>query len=84
MCGGKINNNVGYLISFNYLDDYYFNKNCVWVIIVSQGYIVGLVFDYLEVSLIGNFLWFKDKLFIYCYDVNFKQGVYGVNIKFII
>lgn len=54
MCGGKINNNAGHLTSPNYPDDYHPNKNCVWVITVSQGYTVGLVFDYLEVSSIGN------------------------------
>lgn len=72
MCGGKINNNAGHLTSPNYPDDYHPNKNCVWVITVSQGYTVGLVFDYLEVSSIGNSPWSKDKLPIYCHDVNFK------------
>lgn len=50
MCGGKINNNAGHLTSPNYPDDYHPNKNCVWVITVSQGYTVGLVFDYLEIE----------------------------------
>lgn len=62
MCGGKINNNAGHLTSPNYPDDYHPNKNCVWVITVSQGYTVGLVFDYLEVSSIGNSPLFKEKL----------------------
>lgn len=83
MCGGKINNNAGHLTSPNYPDDYHPNKNCVWVITVSQGYTVGLVFDYLEVSSIGNSPWSKDKLPIYVMMLILNlQGVYGVNTKF--
>lgn len=83
MCGGKINTNAGHLTSPNYPDDYHPNKNCVWVITVSQGYTVGLVFDYLEVSSIGNSPWSKDKLPIYVMMLILNlQGVYGVNTKF--
>lgn len=83
MCGGKINNNAGHLTSPNYPDDYHPNKNCVWVITVSQGYTVGLVFDYLEVSSIGNSPWSKEKYLstVMMLILNL-QGVYGVNTKF--
>ncbi|XP_048760926.2 tolloid-like protein 1 isoform X2 [Ostrea edulis] len=49
-CGGLINKDYGHLTSPNYPDDYHPNKNCVWVITVSEGYSVALLFDYLEIE----------------------------------
>lgn len=55
ICGGEIRKNEGQIQSPNYPDDYRPMKECVWKIVVSEGYHVGLTFQAFEVrSLLGK------------------------------
>ena len=49
-CGGDINKDAGQIQSPNYPDDYRPSKECVWRIMVSEGFHVGLTFLAFEVS----------------------------------
>lgn len=50
ICGGEIHKNEGQIQSPNYPDDYRPMKECVWKIMVSEGYYVGLTFQAFEVK----------------------------------
>ncbi|KAK2501658.1 hypothetical protein MC885_016446, partial [Smutsia gigantea] len=47
-CGGDINKDAGQIQSPNYPDDYRPSKECVWRIMVSEGFHVGLTFQAFE------------------------------------
>ncbi|XP_021025680.1 tolloid-like protein 1 [Mus caroli] len=50
ICGGEIRKNEGQIQSPNYPDDYRPMKECVWKIMVSEGYHVGLTFQAFEIE----------------------------------
>ncbi|XP_028564239.2 bone morphogenetic protein 1 isoform X4 [Podarcis muralis] len=50
ICGGDVKKDSGHIQSPNYPDDYRPNKLCVWKIIVSEGYHVGLSFLSFEIE----------------------------------
>uniref|UniRef100_G1TEH0 Metalloendopeptidase n=1 Tax=Oryctolagus cuniculus TaxID=9986 RepID=G1TEH0_RABIT len=50
ICGGEIRKNEGQIQSPNYPDDYRPMKECVWRIMVSESYHVGLTFQAFEIE----------------------------------
>ncbi|CAI9722917.1 1 isoform X1 [Octopus vulgaris] len=50
ICGGVIHKDKGILTSPNSPDDYRPNQECVWIIIVPEGYLVGLTFQAFEIE----------------------------------
>ncbi|XP_044537617.1 tolloid-like protein 1 [Gracilinanus agilis] len=50
ICGGEIHKNEGQIQSPNYPDDYRPMKECVWKIIASENYNVGLTFQAFEIE----------------------------------
>lgn len=57
ICGGEIRKNEGQIQSPNYPDDYRPMKECVWKIMVSEGYHVGLTFQAFEVKSFRKISW---------------------------
>ncbi|GAB1598696.1 tolloid-like protein 2 [Argonauta hians] len=50
ICGGVIHKEKGTLTSPNSPDDYRANQECVWIITVPEGYLVGLTFQAFEIE----------------------------------
>lgn len=49
ICGGEIRKDAGQIQSPNYPDDYRPSKECIWKIMVSEGFHVGITFQAFEV-----------------------------------
>jgi len=50
VCGGHLTMDEGHLESPNYPEDYQANKECIWILSVSESYQVALKFESFEVS----------------------------------
>nr|NP_001071840.1 Tolloid protein [Ciona intestinalis]BAE06735.1 Tolloid [Ciona intestinalis] len=50
VCGGDIRRNSGQIQSPNYPDDYRPSKECIWTVVVDEGYQVGLSFQAFKVE----------------------------------
>ncbi|XP_065321720.1 bone morphogenetic protein 1-like isoform X1 [Gordionus sp. m RMFG-2023] len=49
-CGGDIRSDFGYLRSPNFPDDYFPNKDCIWILTVEEGYQVAITFQTFEIE----------------------------------
>lgn len=49
VCGGDVRKNAGQIQSPNYPDDYRPSKECVWTVVVDEGFQVGLSFQEFKV-----------------------------------
>lgn len=49
---------IGILISFGYLGSYFFNVDCIWVIMVLCGYYIELKFKIFDIYKVGRGCWY--------------------------
>ncbi|KAG9485101.1 hypothetical protein GDO78_008281 [Eleutherodactylus coqui] len=56
-CGGHIKKDIGQIQSPNYPDDYRPDRQCEWIITVSEGFVVGLSFQTFEFEAHDNCLY---------------------------
>uniref|UniRef100_A0A8B9FYP0 Metalloendopeptidase n=1 Tax=Amazona collaria TaxID=241587 RepID=A0A8B9FYP0_9PSIT len=50
ICGGEIHKDAGQIQSPNYPDDYRPSKECIWKIMVSEGFHIGITFQAFEIE----------------------------------